>query len=262
MAENTNLTVPIPGGSMERPDFLKPTAGKPRGLENVTRADIQLPRLSLAQGQTPQVLESKEGFSAGVMFNSFTEEVFGKGPIYFTIIRTDRPRYIEFHPRNAGPGAPSGIKDMNVPPNDPRTRFGPNGEKPVATCFYDFVICILPLNPLDPMGTVISLSFKSTGIQVAKRLNTLMTYRDADTFAGRYELSTFMDRRDKYIFAQFKVENAGWVDQPTFKMCEKMYDLLKDKTIDFDTTPADGVDDETIEHEPQPASVGSDAIPM
>lgn len=265
---------PTNAAMMERPAFIP--VGDTRGTDHITKDDLRLPRLALAQGITLQVAEGKNGvdangvvvpFITGVMFNSFTEEIYGKGPLDFFIIRGDKPRGIEFFPRETG----GGVKDMNVPLNDRRMQFRPDPEhpgqslKPLATKFYDYIICMLPLNK-DPMKSVISLSFKSSGLKVATGLNLLIKYRNAPLFAGVYRINSIVDpNRRKGIFNNFNIENAGWiVDEELYKIAESLYTSLADKQVTIDREgqhpeeDADEFDAEKLEREAQ----ASQANPM
>jgi len=244
----------------QRPAFIK--QGDHRGTDHITKEDLQIPRLALAQGLTPQVAEGKEGFVTGVLFNSSTEQVYGKGPIDFFIVRADKPRYIQFKPREEG----GGVIDMNVPPDDPRTRFTTDDEgksvKPLATKFYDFIIAMLPLDA-DPMKSIISLSFKSSGLKMARNLNTLVKYRNAPLFAGIYRLTTKVEKNAKGIFSVYNVENAGWVGahpnmdgEIAYKLAEYLYVSLADRKIVVDRTDADLPDDAD---EFDPSKMGGDS---
>lgn len=222
--------------AFERPSFLP--SGDVRGIDHLKKDDLQMPRLALAQALTPQVAEGKEGFATGVLFNSLTEEIYGKGPIDFTVIRADPPRWVEFFPREQG----GGIKDMSVPSSDPRTLFtvDSNGKPvpPAATKFYDFVVLMFPLQG-DPMERLIALSFKGTMLKTARQLNGLMKYRNAPSFAGRYTLTTAMTKNAKGMFAIYQVKNAGWVDEATFHLGEQLYDAIKDRTLTIEREPGE-----------------------
>lgn len=226
------------------------------GTEHITKQDLAIPRLALAQGLTPEVLESKEGFSVGVLFNSATKQVYGKGPLNFVIVRADPPRAIEFYPRETG----GGVKDMNVPLDDPRMNYRPDPEhpgqslKPLATKFYDYLLLMLPLKE-NPLDNLIALSFKSSGLKMALALNMLIFQRDAPLFAGVYKLTTDIVKSPKGTFAVYQVDNAGWIsDEPTYELCKKMYDSLRDREVKIDrehsqTPDPDEFDAERLERE-------------
>src|SRR5688572_24359459 len=159
----------------ELPDYLAPTERE--GSAHIERDDMLLPRLALAQKISHELESSHEKFmpelKEGQLFNTVTQRIYGNGPIEFVIVRADKPRWVEFHPRAAG----GGIKDMDVPPNDPRTQFTRNPatgatEPPIATKFYDFIVLLLPSTPGVPELEMIGLSFKSTGLKAARLLNT------------------------------------------------------------------------------------------
>lgn len=240
----------LSGVSLERPAFLK--KNDRTGTEHIGKDDLRLPRLALAQGLTPQVAEQKEGFTTGVMFNSLDETIYGKGPIPFVILRGDRPRFVQFAPREAG----GGIIDPDVKAGDPRTKFTTNekGErvKPVATKFYDFIIAMLPLGE-DPMKNVISLSFKGAGLKMAMQLNTLITYRNAPLFAGVYALTSKVEKNTQGIFNVFNVENAGWVTDPAmYEVVESMSAALAKKVVSYDRTGEEHTPDGETDFPPVP----------
>jgi hypothetical protein len=219
--------VPAEAGALvtdQRPDFIE--TGSHAGAEHITREDIQMPRLSLAQQMSPELVKGDPKFieklGIGDMFNNLTQQVYGVGPLEFCILRADPPRWVEFIPREQG----GGVRDPNVPSDDPRTQFGPAGEPPIATKFYDFIVALLPTREL------IALSFKSTGLKVAKQLNGLIAFRNAPIFAGKYQLMTTMTQNSKGRFAIFQVKNAGWLpDRLTYLWAEEMFKNLRDKTI-------------------------------
>jgi len=217
--ENTSLT--------ERPNYIK--QGDTRGTDHITKDDLQMPRLALAQALSPQMQEGDakfiEGLKVGDLFNNLTGDVFGKGPIDFTVVRADSPRGIEFYPLDEG----GGIKDFSVPLDDHRMEFrtDENGKsiKPAATKFYDYVIMLVPSREL------IALSFKGTGLKVARQLNALMKLRGTPSFAGKYSLTTGKETNKLGTFAVHQVKNAGWVTEDEFKWAEGVYESIKDKTL-------------------------------
>lgn len=221
--------------AIARPTYLQ--GGDKRGTENITNADIQMPRLGIAQTNSPEVEEGNARFiadlKAGMFFNNVTRQII-PSPISFTVIRTERPRFIEFIPRTEG----GGIRDYNVPADDPRTQFrqGEGGKTlpPLATKFYDFIILMLPVNMNDPMSNVIALSLKSTGLKVARQLNGLIKLRNAPSFAGKYKLTTKRETNSKGTWSGPVIENDGWVTEDEFKVASMAYDSLSGKTVHID----------------------------
>jgi hypothetical protein len=238
------VIAPTTSGAMvqSRPSFVPRDSA---GTEHITKEDMQLPRLALAQKQSPQLDENNgkyiPGLKQGDLFNTLTKEIYGRGPIEFYIIRADKPRYIEFYPLTAG----GGVKDINVAPTDPRTQFTTDakGESvpPVATKFYDFVIVPLPLHdPDNVMASVMALSMKSSGIKVARQLNSLIKSRKAAIFACRYALGVVSETNKKGTYYNFKVEYLGWPDsEATYNALKQAHDTLKDKTLDIDRDNSD-----------------------
>lgn len=218
-----------------RPEWL--AKGDVRGTEHITRDDLKMPRLQLAQAMSYELDSNKpeyiEDLKQGEFFNDLTHEIYGKGPIEFTVVRADKPRFIEFYPRAEG----GGIKDMNVPLNDPRTLFtkDENGltVPPAATKFYDFILMLLPTREL------IALSFKMTGLKAAAALNGLLKTRNAPTFAGKYVLTSGNKTNSKGTFKVHVIQNAGWLDKETFDFAQNVYDGLKDKEISINREAAD-----------------------
>jgi hypothetical protein len=201
-----------------------------RGKEHITREDMRMPRLSLAQGMSPQVTKGDPSFipelRIGDAFNDLTGEVYGDVPLDVVIVRTDRPRWVEF-------GEDRGVVDPDVKPGDPRTEFTTDPitkerVKPIATKYYDYVI-LLGSN-LEPMA----LSFKGSGIKTAMRLNTLINIKPVPVFACRYQLTSTQMKNDQGTWYVFSVRQNGFVDEETYKKAEALFETIKEKAVEFD----------------------------
>jgi len=237
--EETALTVP---------EFVK--TGKASGTEHMTQEDFQVPRLLIAHAQSPQVTKGDpakiEGLEVGQAFNDLTSEILGEDPIDVIFVRADPPRWVEFDPDDR-----KVVLDRNVPHGDPRTLWTTNkdGEavKPAATKFYDYVVLTLP--DLEPMA----LSYKSTGLNIARKLNGVLRsrYKTPGTagpgvsipiFARRFRLVPSQFKNDQGAWYLFVVQSAGIVqDAETYGIAEQAFDAVKLKTINFAREP--GTDD-------------------
>ena len=127
----------VTGGALTAPNYMK--TGTKKGAEDISREDLTMPRLALAQKLSPEIDEGNAKFVDGLKFgdayNTLSGEVYGKDPIEVVIIRAEKPKYIEFNPIEDG----GGIKDFNVPAGDTRTLFSENSDKPIATKFLENV---------------------------------------------------------------------------------------------------------------------------
>ena len=257
MTESTDLTKLGDIGSMITGD--RP-AGKDEGhlgTEGITQDDILVPRIGVAQKMSPEIDPTSpkmiENLKFMDLFNSLSKQVYGQGPIHFVILRRYDPRWVEFIPLEEG----GGIKDRNVPADDPRTAFGPDGEKPIATMFYDFLVLILNgLDPSSPVENVAALSLKSSGIKAAKHLNMLITQRGQKLLCkGVYEMRTGheIDKKTQGVYAIYKFKNAGWLksDSALERMALEMFDAWKERDvkIDLDEKGTDDFDAERLERE-------------
>lgn len=215
------------------------------GREHITMEDMLMPRLSLAQKMSPEVDPTHEkyidGLKVGQMFNSVTQEVYGGGPLVFAIVKVEPPRGVEFNPREKG----GGVKDPNVPLTDPRmewtSREGKDGTervKPIATLFRDYIIL---LNLAEPMA----LSFKSTGIKVAKQLNSFIQLRGTNVYTGLYKIEPTVAQSANGPYYAWKVRNAGFVPPEEIENVKILFQALsnRDVVIDRGTVDADAPGD-------------------
>ena len=199
-----------------------------RGLEGTTQSDVNIPRLALAQALSPQVTEGDPrcipGLKVGDLFNSVTGQIYGK-EVFIQVLRKMPLRAMEFFDIDSG----GGVKDANVPLNDPRLKWGNSGnkkdDKPKATLFRDFICVILPSREM------ISLSFKSSGLTVAKTLWGLVVMRNRPVFAGRYRITTGVKLEPK-PHQVYKVENADWVSKDDAILGEQMYEAVQNITYE------------------------------
>lgn len=194
-----------------------------RGFEDTQQSDLLIPRLALAQALSPQVTEGDpnriEGLKVGDLFNSVTKENYGRS-VYIQLLRKMPLRAMEFRSIDDG----GGVADPDVPLDDERLKWGNTGDKkadkPKATLFRDFLAVILP------QREVIALSFKSSGIKVAKELWGLAAMRNKPVFAGRYLITTGVELKPK-PHQVYKVANAGWVSKEDGELGEAMFEAVQ-----------------------------------
>jgi hypothetical protein len=225
MAENKSL-VRKQAAALALPTFVDPQDR--RGAEGITSDDIRLPRLSLAQALSPEVLKGDpkriEGLEAGDIFSNLLGTNYKQGPVTVVIVRREPPRAIEFFPKGSKEG--QGIRDRNVPLTDPRTKFSPDGTPPVATVFHEFVA--FDAETREPFV----LSFKSTSTRAARALNTFLSMRKGPSFATTFRISSASKSYAEGPCFVFVVQPGGPVDQATFDYAADMYENLKGRGVE------------------------------
>ena len=245
-------------GTLERPRSLDPNDRA--GTEDIGRDDVRLPRLAIAQGLSPQVTPGDGQFIEGLalfdMFNDLTGEVYGKGPLTFVPVRRDKRR-IEFIPRSEG----GGIVDMDVPANDPRTKWTVENDgtrvPPAATEFVEFVVLLLRAGR-TPEPVV--LSIKGTNKhnrRASDQLTTFIKLRNAAIYAGLYTVDTKVPaKNDNGTFGVPTIRNAGFIPTDTqagkalFAFAKDFHDALKGKVIVVECEPgSDDFDPASIEQD-------------
>ncbi len=207
-----------------------------RGKANIDRDDIILPRIAIAQSNSPQLKRHEgkyiEGLEEGQMFNTLTGENYGNGPLEFVVLDF-RKRAMQFGENNT-------ILDFNVPWNDERCEFTNDDAgkrvKPIATRFYEFIVLLVPTHEM------VVLSLKSKQVSAAKRLNSFLSVRPGAAWMGKYKLSTFMDRQNSYTFGNFRIDLGGPTAKDTIEFADAAYTMISKVQVKYDH--ADDSDDE------------------
>jgi hypothetical protein len=253
MAKGEELAKAAPTSiQASRPDYLKEFDGQEvRGLEQVTSAEMVLPRLALCQNTSPQRDRTNPkyipGLQEGTFFNSLTKGIYGEKltvmPLFF------RKSRIYWKDINEGGGiicrAPHG-NDCQL--NDGKaclhSAWGKDGTPPLCTEFYNYACLIYPTN--EP----IVVSLKVTGIKAGKEWNSMMRLRGSDPFSGLYDVMAVPARNatgQTYYTYQIvnSPEEGGWVTKDQFVYNEKQYVVLSKQLDEGDVK----VDESTLSEE-------------
>ncbi len=202
--------------------------GDVRGKEGLSNDDLIIPRLAIAQKMSPEVDEDQdakfiEGLKVGDLFDTVTREIYGPGPIKFTLVAPVKKSAKVLDKEG-------NVLEWDVDFNDERCEFT-NGENqtrvpPVATRFYDFLVL---LN--DAPGFPVVLSMKRTQVPIAKNLMTLMARRPGPIFAGSYALRTVTQEGPNGPFKNFAVNPAGVAPDNVRIEAEKWFKKLQSGAV-------------------------------
>lgn len=249
---------PVPTAAVQNlPAFMRNDADL--GKENIGKDDIEIPRLKLMQGLSPELTEF-DGLKQGDFFHPAAEFIFSE-PFRAVPVFMDQ-RYILWRPRDAGGGilarADDGVhwspangqftvrldkKDggdevtwtlaktvqesglanwgtMN--PKDPNS-------PPAATLMYNFLLAF-PDEP-DLMPAV--LSFQRSSIKMGRRFNTKLKTVRAPLFGTIWEFRSVEDHNNTgQKFFNIDVRSAGLVeDESLYQQFRGMYETFAQRGL-------------------------------
>ncbi|HQL82638.1 MAG TPA: hypothetical protein PK307_10575, partial [Spirochaetota bacterium] len=155
--------------------------------------------------------------------------------------------YIRFNPRskddpNFNPDFdPGAVIWKSTDPLDPKVkeeaRFGPNGEKPLATTFINFFSYF----PGVPMPIIVS--FSKTSYRAGKNLLSLAKFCGGDMFSRRYKLVSQMETNDIATYAVLKVTPAGDAKPEEYAVGERLWKDFASKVDAIQVHEEDAQDD-------------------
>ena len=235
-----------------------------RGAEAIGPNDVRPPRLLICQAGSPQRKEGDprqiEGLQELDMFNNLSGEIYGRGPVQFSVIKALPTRYIQFAPMSEG----GGVIDFNVSPNDPRTQFtnGEDGKRvpPIAMKFRDFLVWL----PSHQEPVIISM--KSTHLKVADQLIGKMRIplkgelinlslkgqilANPPTWARTFSITTVMTSKDNQSWGTYNLKTDGVTPFEIRDLCYQLSESYDKKNVivDHETeteTTDDGTDFDT-----------------
>jgi hypothetical protein len=256
----------IPGA---KPGALKPRAGSTaldapayiregaagRGLENVKREDITMPRLVILQPQSPEVLE--KGMKEGHIINNVTMTDYGDSIVIVPILHSKSRIYWQDRDEGGGQlcasddglnprdcGAPCRIakmlkmKEFPAPEDCTKCPFHTwdneaekkKDQRPKCTMYYNFPVLIN--KEMEP----VALSLERTKVAAAKKLITLCFYNGSnlDAFAKAYRITTYKDKNDQGSWFNVSVEAVGWAPEAQFLRAKEMWESLHKTAIKLD----------------------------
>jgi hypothetical protein len=212
--------------------------------EPVEKDDLIIPRAKLLQALSPEVQESPSEFHQGMIINSLTRETLPD--IFIPVFKFTQ--WIRFNPRNQkdpefnssfGPGD---IIWRSSDPYDPRVKkegeFGPDGERPLATKFLNF----LSYFPGQMMPIVIS--FANTSYRAGKQLLSLAKFSGKHMYARKYTLGCKQESNDMGTYFILTVRLSSDSEDKDVAIAESWWRDYHDRPVNV--------------HEEQPEVAGSE----
>ena len=122
-----------------------------------------------------------------------------------------------------------------------QTKFGRNGEKPVATTFLNFFSYF----PGVPMPVIVS--FSKTSYRTGKQLLSLGKFCGGDMFSRKYKLTSQMETNDIGTYAVLRVNPIGNTSLEDFAICEKLWNDFSAKAKDIQVHTEESTEESTEE---------------
>lgn len=195
--------------------------------EPINPGEITIPRVKLLQGLSPEVQENPKQFYAGLLISSITKETLTET---FIPIKRMPNTWVRFNPRDTKAAGfvpdvkPGAVVWKSNDPKDPRviedTKFGPNGEAPVATAFLNF-LCYF-----EGFTLPLLLSFGRTSYQAGKDFLTMAFGFGGDMFSRKYKLVSKQVTNDKGTFNVLNITPAGKVSEDELAIGQALYDAF------------------------------------
>lgn len=228
-------TAPTRDQSDVAPSFMQDDIGK--GAEGLGQEDLELPRIKLIQGVSPE-LQEFDDLRAGSFLHTANEHIFS-GSFKAVPIYVDR-RYMLWNPREAGGGilarADDGVhwspanreftvkldrkdggatvkwKTAKTVQESGLANWGtmdPNNpdSAPAATLMYNYLLGF-PENP-ELMPAV--MTFQRTSIAAGRKFNTKLKTVRAPIYGTLWEFSSYVDSRNGQDFHNIRVSGAGFL---------------------------------------------------
>ncbi len=211
------------------PDWMREDASL--GNENVSRGDVNIPRLTVLQALSPELNPSEvtkyiEGAKVGQILNTLTRETFGALKLvncYF------EKQFAVFRRRNDGGGfrgvyatqaeAVSAVEHPARPDDD--------GKLEITEQDVHYVLL---LNEANQIAGEAALVMTSTKFKVSRNWNSFIAMQKGPRFGGVWELSTVSEKNAKGSFFNYRVAPAGWVSPEVYAAAKEFYEAVSTGT--------------------------------
>jgi hypothetical protein len=255
------------------PDYLRDYAGS-TGTENIDNNDVNIPRLKLAQGLTPEVKDKL--VNDGDFFHSITKEVLvpqGKPGLIIPVAYVKE--YILWRDINDGGGIFARAKRVVLPNGDVKYAWDKPGQtfehkvkgvvsvkwktgqyieedgladfgsgipgdkdsQPAATAHFNYIVA-MP----DKNYDILALSMSRTAAKKAKDWNSMLKMGGAPMFARVFNLVSIPDQNDQgQKYFNYSITPNGFVqDALIFEGLKKLNSELGAKGVNVDWSDEEG----------------------
>lgn len=208
--------------------------GTGRGNDNVTGADLIIPRLEVAQDLSPQIKKNKdeyiEGLEAGMLFNNVSSEIYGSTvrviPVFF------RREFLLFKDRKKGGGFRGAFDTMD----EAKTAHSQLDDADDVE-IIDAAVHFCLIGPEDGEALEqIAISMTKSKHKVSRQWNTMIRMAgEGDRFARGYLLSGVSDQNaagEEFYNLKVAVHRDNyWASEQEYALAEEFYETMKSSKV-------------------------------
>lgn len=207
----------------QMPTYIK--QGQARGNENVTQDDLQLPRIDVLQGLSPQINKKKdeyiEGAEVGMLFNTLTGELYPDGiiitPVSFVkrfLVWVDRDKDNNGGLRGVFDDAASAEDFIQSQDDEDKLELVPTAEHLV----------------LLENGTEVIMSMAKSKMKVSRKFNSLIRLNGGDRFSRSYRVTSVDDEGSKGEYQNLQISAEGFPSEEVYLKAERLYEAIQGGT--------------------------------
>lgn len=224
------------------------------GNENVTAADIAIPRLGLVQDLSPQRKKTEPeyipGAEEGMLFNTVTQELYGTSVDFIPVMF--RKEWIIWKIRKAGGGLIGAFPTESEARREVSRMMDPSVMEIVDTA-QQFGLLVMP----DGSLVECVILMQKSKMKANRQLNSMIRLVGGPRWARIYTVSSIPDKnKNNEAYFNLKVTAKGWVTEDQAKAARDLYDAVKAGVKDIDRS----VDEESNGSDHSGNTYGSDDI--
>lgn len=213
----------------DRPDFVTDSV---RGSENVTTADMTIPRLDVFQSTSPQIDDSDakhiEGAMPGRFWNTATSVVYGKEVLFVPVFF--RKEWVIWRDLQKGGGF-RGAFQSEAEAQHAKQMLDDADDCDIVDTAQHFGMLVTEDGNVED----IVVSCSKTKHKPSRKLNTLAKMSGGDRFASIYRLVVVgAENAAGQKYFNFDVARLGWVSEAMYERGEKLYEAVKTGDRDVD----------------------------
>lgn len=244
---------PLVQGGDQLPDYINKDSN--RGNENVSTADMVVPRIEIVQALSPCLDENDEaayipGAKQGMLFNSLTRKLYGHSVIVVPIQFSKQ--WLLWRDRDKGGGFRGAHESLQDAETVRKPLENPEEWEPVETAQHLVLIARADGEIEEAM-----VSMARTKLKVSRQWNSMINMAGGDRFSRAFELSTVQEQNTQgQKYYNLHVKPFGFPTQPMYEAASEFYEKIStgELTVEMDTSDTDQVrpdNDEEDQGEPE-----------